>query len=148
MLKFTKAVQVSANRDLRGLKIIWPWSAADMRLPSSKAVSQQRSINLAISARGLAALHAIDPAATQRFLKTVIPMKGRMIHGTDGTLHGQAYDRDGQVCVCLLVARCAVCCSLLIPLFYIPVHKFDRPGLVKRGSPGRGVRCSEYPAVF
>ncbi|KAF7984033.1 hypothetical protein HWV62_17549 [Athelia sp. TMB] len=69
---------------------------ADMRLPSSRAAANARSINLAISARGLAALHAIDPAATQRFLGTVIPMRGRMIHSTDGRLHDQAYDTDGQ----------------------------------------------------
>lgn len=68
-----------------------------MRMPSSKAVNQQRSINLAISSRGIAALQTIDPAATQRFLQTVIPMRGRMIHDTDGRLHDQPYDKDGQV---------------------------------------------------
>ncbi|KII88613.1 hypothetical protein PLICRDRAFT_54441 [Plicaturopsis crispa FD-325 SS-3] len=68
----------------------------DMRLPSSKAAAQQRSINLAISSRGIAALQAIDPAATDRFLQTVIPMRGRMIHDTKGNLDSQLYDRDGQ----------------------------------------------------
>jgi hypothetical protein len=68
-----------------------------MRLPSSKAASQQRSINLAISSRGIAALQVIDPAATERFLKTVIPMRGRMIHDSHGNLHSQLYDKDGQV---------------------------------------------------
>lgn len=69
----------------------------DMRLPSSKAQSQQRSINLAISSRGIAALQAIDPAATERFMRTVIPMRGRMIHDTHGKLDSQLYDMDGQV---------------------------------------------------
>ena len=69
----------------------------DIRLPSSKAAAQQRSINLAISARGLAAIQAIDPAAADRFLSTVIPMRGRMIHDAQGRLQGQPYDRDGQV---------------------------------------------------
>ncbi|EIW60002.1 FAD/NAD-P-binding domain-containing protein [Trametes versicolor FP-101664 SS1] len=68
----------------------------DMRLPSSKAAAQQRSINLAISARGLAAIQAIDPGAADRFLSTVIPMHGRMIHDAQGRLQSQPYDRDGQ----------------------------------------------------
>ena len=68
-----------------------------MRLPSSKAAAQQRSINLAISARGLAAIQAIDPAAAARFLSTVIPMRGRMIHDPRGGQQSQPYDRDGQV---------------------------------------------------
>ncbi|KAH9926235.1 FAD/NAD(P)-binding domain-containing protein [Fomitopsis serialis] len=52
----------------------------DMRLPSSKAAAQQRSINLAMSSRGIAAIEAIHPSAAARFLKAVIPMRGRMIH--------------------------------------------------------------------
>ncbi|KAI0318647.1 FAD/NAD-P-binding domain-containing protein [Amylostereum chailletii] len=68
----------------------------DPRLPASKAAAQQRSINLAISSRGIAALEAIDPAVASRFLETVIPMRGRMIHDIQGNLHSQAYDRDGQ----------------------------------------------------
>lgn len=71
----------------------------DMRLPSSKAVNQQRSINLAMSHRGIAALEAIDPAATQRFMQTVIPMRGRMIHSLTGDLDSQLYDKDGQVSI-------------------------------------------------
>jgi hypothetical protein len=69
----------------------------DMRLPSSKAVSQHRSINLAISSRGIAALQAIDPAATERFMQTVIPMRGRMIHDKHGNTASKLYDMDGQV---------------------------------------------------
>jgi len=69
----------------------------DLRLPSSRAAAQQRSINLAISSRGIAALRAIDPAATARFLQTVIPMRGRMIHDILGNQHSQQYDKDGQV---------------------------------------------------
>ncbi len=73
------------------------WIHQDIRLPSSKAAAQQRSINLAISARGLAAIQAIDPAAADRFLSTVIPMRGRMIHDAQGRQQSQPYDRDGQV---------------------------------------------------
>ena len=70
---------------------------SDMRLPSSREAAQQRSINLAISSRGIAAMQAIDPAAASRFLESAIPMHGRMIHGSDGNLDSQPYDRDGQV---------------------------------------------------
>lgn len=70
----------------------------DIRLSESKANAQQRSINLAISSRGIAALHAVlGPAATDRFLETVIPMRARMIHREDGKLDSQTYDRHGQV---------------------------------------------------
>ncbi|KAJ3559340.1 hypothetical protein NM688_g409 [Phlebia brevispora] len=71
----------------------------DLRLPSSKAAAQQRSINLAISSRGITALQAIDPGATKRFHDAVIPMRGRMIHDEHGNLDSQPYDRNGQVSV-------------------------------------------------
>ena len=80
-----------------GYSVIELWIHEDMRLPSSKAAAHQRSINLAISARGLAAIQTIDPAAAERFLSTVIPMRGRMIHDAQGRLQSQPYDRDGQV---------------------------------------------------
>lgn len=70
-----------------------------MRLPSSKATAQRRSINLAISHRGIAAIQAVDPSAAQRFLQTVIPMRGRMIHHLNGQLDSQLYDRDGAVSI-------------------------------------------------
>lgn len=58
----------------------------------------QRSINLAMSHRGIAALESVEPAAAQRFLNDAIPMRGRMIHKLSGKLDSQPYDRDGQVC--------------------------------------------------
>ncbi|KAI0724076.1 FAD/NAD-P-binding domain-containing protein [Fomitopsis betulina] len=68
----------------------------DMRLPSSKAAAQQRSINLAISSRGIAAIEAIHPSAAERFLRAVIPMRGRMIHHVGDRQESQPYDKDGQ----------------------------------------------------
>ena len=68
-----------------------------MRLPSSQAAAQQRSINLAVSSRGRAAIQAIDPVAASGFLDNVIPMRGRMIHNSSGNLESQPYDRNGQV---------------------------------------------------
>jgi kynurenine 3-monooxygenase len=71
----------------------------DVRQPSSKDAAEQRSINLAISSRGIAALQSIDAAAADRFLQTLIPMRGRMIHDAKGNLDSQLYGRDydGQV---------------------------------------------------
>ena len=68
-----------------------------MRGPASKANSSLRSINLAISSRGICAIRAIDPDAANRFLENVIPMKGRMIHLENGKQSSQLYDRNGQV---------------------------------------------------
>ncbi|KAL4068013.1 hypothetical protein J3A83DRAFT_4359851 [Scleroderma citrinum] len=69
---------------------------SDLRLPSSKAAAQQRSINLAVSSRGTAAFRAVDPVIGQRFLQAAIPMRGRMIHDVNGKQHSQLYDKDGQ----------------------------------------------------
>ncbi|KAJ3735394.1 FAD/NAD-P-binding domain-containing protein [Lentinula guzmanii] len=71
-------------------------SALDPRSSLFKSTAKQRSINLAISHRGIAAMHAIDGSMAQRFMQTAIPMKGRMIHHLDGKLYSQLYDRDGQ----------------------------------------------------
>jgi kynurenine 3-monooxygenase len=51
-----------------------------------------RSINLALSLRGIAALERIGIA--DRVLATAVPMPGRMIHGVDGTLTFQPYGKD------------------------------------------------------
>src|SRR5712691_695899 len=96
-------------------------SMLDMRLPSSQAAAQQRSINLAISSRGIAAIQTIDPAAASRFLDNVIPMHGRMIHDSNGSLESQPYDKDGQVgcvfpllrCVLVFTPLCRVCPTAL-----------------------------------
>lgn len=96
MLTSTRHDQVTKT-PFTDLELALNSAGPDIRLPSSKLAAQQRSINLAISSRGIAALQAIDPAATNRFLETVIPMHGRMIHDVNGNLDSQAYDREGQV---------------------------------------------------
>lgn len=63
---------------------------------SSKLATEQRSINLAVSHRGIVALEAIDPAATRRFMQAAVPMRGRMIHKSNGDLDSQLYDKDGH----------------------------------------------------
>lgn len=51
-----------------------------------------RSINLALSTRGIHALEQLDIA--DEVLKHAIPMPGRMIHDKSGELHFSPYDRD------------------------------------------------------
>ena len=51
-----------------------------------------RSINLALSARGLFALTQVEVAA--KVMEAAIPMRGRMIHALDGSLAYQAYGRN------------------------------------------------------
>lgn len=67
-----------------------------MRLDASKASAQRRSVNLAMSSRGLAALEFVDTALATSFLESAIPMKGRIIHSEEGT-EMQVYDPIGGV---------------------------------------------------
>jgi kynurenine 3-monooxygenase len=56
-----------------------------------------RSINLAISTRGIHALKKIGIADDA--LRNAIPMRGRMIHDKSGTLHFAPYDVDPKNCI-------------------------------------------------
>jgi len=56
-----------------------------------------RSINLAISTRGIHALEQIGIAAEA--LEHAIPMRGRMIHEKSGALHFTPYDVDPKKCI-------------------------------------------------
>jgi kynurenine 3-monooxygenase len=56
-----------------------------------------RSINLAISTRGIHALEQIGIA--EEALKHAIPMRGRIIHDKFGALHFAPYDVDPQKCI-------------------------------------------------
>ncbi len=53
-----------------------------------------RSINLALSTRGIRAIEAIGEA--DEVLREAIAMPGRMIHAVDGKLDFQPYGRDGE----------------------------------------------------
>jgi kynurenine 3-monooxygenase len=93
-----------------------------MRTPGARAASQQRSINLALSARGIAALQSILGHETAALVLTdALPMRGRMIHDAHGRLDSQAYDRYGQVCDLLLLIESS---SRFITLQYI--NSLDR----------------------
>ncbi len=56
-----------------------------------------RSINLAISTRGIHALEQIGIA--DEALRHAIPMRGRMIHDKSGALHFAPYDVDPRKCI-------------------------------------------------
>jgi kynurenine 3-monooxygenase len=56
-----------------------------------------RSINLAISTRGIHALEQIGIA--DEALQHAIPMRGRMIHDKSGALHFAPYDVDPRKCI-------------------------------------------------
>src|ERR671935_1190466 len=56
-----------------------------------------RSINLAISTRGIHALEQIGIA--DEALRYAIPMQGRMIHDKSGALHFAPYDVDPKKCI-------------------------------------------------
>lgn len=56
-----------------------------------------RSINLALSTRGIHALREMGIA--DEVLAHAIPMRGRMIHEKSGALHFSPYDRDPAKCI-------------------------------------------------
>ncbi|MBI4716447.1 MAG: FAD-dependent monooxygenase [Planctomycetes bacterium] len=60
--------------------------------PRVAGTSAGRSINLAISHRGLCALDRVGLA--DEVLRHAVPMRGRMIHALDGTLAFQRYGKD------------------------------------------------------
>lgn len=66
--------------------------------PREKSTTDRnlRSINLAISARGITSLEFVDPEMAERVLKDIIPMKGRMIHHLDGRQESQIYGLFGE----------------------------------------------------
>ena len=56
-----------------------------------------RSINLAVSTRGIHALEQLGIA--DEVLRHAIPMRGRMIHDKSGSLHFAPYDVDPKKCI-------------------------------------------------
>lgn len=62
--------------------------------PRSAEVERGRSINLALSERGLDALRRI--ALVESVMAPALPMRGRMIHAVDGTTTVQSYSAHGD----------------------------------------------------
>lgn len=103
--------------------------APDPRLPASRAAAALRSINLAISARGIAAIRTVAPESAVRVLQDAIPMKGRMVHDGAGHEQSQLYDPDGQVRLRALypVAPSSLSFIRILTDSDELVHQFARP---------------------
>lgn len=71
--------------------------SVDPRFESSKAAILKKSINLTLSARGITALQALDPGASDRLVAAAIPVHSRMVHGVHGGTQRQPYDKHGGV---------------------------------------------------
>lgn len=78
----------------RGYRIRVYERRPDMR---KEKISAGRSINLAISVRGLHALGEVG--LRERALQIAIPMKGRMVHPVRGQLSFQPYGKDDSECI-------------------------------------------------
>jgi len=75
----------------RGYKVTVYERRIDMR---KHKIEGGRSINLALSNRGIRALHEVGLAEVLK--QNAIPMHGRMIHDEKGNLNFQAYGKTGQ----------------------------------------------------
>src|SRR6188474_1819833 len=75
----------------RGYKVKVFERSADMR---KENLSAGRSINLALSDRGIKALEEVGIMGEIR--KICIPMHGRYIHNVDGSTSFQPYGKEGQ----------------------------------------------------
>src|SRR5215210_3987972 len=75
----------------RGYKVSIYERRGDMR---DEEVEEGRSINLALSDRGIKALKEVGIA--NGVLKIAIPMHGRFIHNRDGSHAFQPYGKEGQ----------------------------------------------------
>ncbi len=75
----------------RGNKVTIYERRPDMR---KEAMSAGRSINLALSDRGIKALEEVG--IMDEIRKIAIPMHGRQMHNVDGSTAYQAYGREGQ----------------------------------------------------
>ena len=75
----------------RGYRVSIYERRPDMR---KAAMSAGRSINLALSDRGIKALEEVGIMDDIR--KIAIPMHGRQMHNADGSSAYQAYGKDGQ----------------------------------------------------
>ncbi|RLV91018.1 Kynurenine 3-monooxygenase [Spathaspora sp. JA1] len=70
---------------------------SDPRTVSDRSQKNLRSINLAISNRGISAMKYVDEDMAQRILQQIVPMKGRMIHDITGTKQeSQLYGLSGE----------------------------------------------------
>ncbi|KAH3663572.1 hypothetical protein OGAPHI_004973 [Ogataea philodendri] len=64
--------------------------------PRTTKENNFRSINLAVSERGIRALKYVDESMADRVLEGIIPMYGRMIHDLEGNQESQLYGLFGE----------------------------------------------------
>ncbi|KAL2117581.1 hypothetical protein VTJ04DRAFT_7241 [Mycothermus thermophilus] len=72
---------------------------SDLRDPSTTPLNFTKSINLAVSERGINAMrHAGQPRLVEHVMSATIPMRGRMIHGrrVNGDLYEEPQDYDAH----------------------------------------------------
>ncbi|ORY01707.1 FAD/NAD(P)-binding domain-containing protein [Basidiobolus meristosporus CBS 931.73] len=80
----------------RGWKVYLFDKRSDPRVAENADKQESRSINLALSARGILSLESLNIGIEKEILSYAIPMKGRMIHSLDGAQTSQAYSINGE----------------------------------------------------
>ncbi|ORY03882.1 FAD/NAD(P)-binding domain-containing protein [Basidiobolus meristosporus CBS 931.73] len=80
----------------RGWKVYLFDKRSDPRVAENADKQESRSINLALSARGILSLECLKIGIEKEILSYAIPMKGRMIHSLDGAQTSQAYSINGE----------------------------------------------------
>lgn len=80
----------------RGHKVSLYDARPDLRSEVELKNASLRSINLAVSARGIEALRSVNTDMADRVLADIIPMYGRMIHDLQGGQHPQTYGLWGE----------------------------------------------------
>lgn len=69
----------------------------DPRIPSNRAGLPNKSINLALSDRGILGIRGVSHELAEEVVATTIPMRGRCLHDRDGNQVTQFYDVYGRV---------------------------------------------------
>lgn len=80
----------------KGFKVKVYEGRPDARTPEQREIFSFRSINMAVSARGILGLEQVDKAMADRVLKNLIPMRGRMVHDLAGNEISQNYGLYGE----------------------------------------------------
>ncbi|TFK52818.1 FAD/NAD(P)-binding domain-containing protein [Heliocybe sulcata] len=74
----------------------WTVDIYDARSSTSQAIDQNRTINLALSNRGIRTFEEIDPKMTAELIRQSVPLYGRTIHKRNGATEYQAYGPHGE----------------------------------------------------
>ena len=82
--------------DRKGFKVKVYEGRPDARTPEQMEIFSFRSINMAVSARGILALETVDKEMADRVLQNLIPMRGRMVHDVAGNETSQNYGLYGE----------------------------------------------------